>query len=270
MTITADAVTLTGTGQEDPRAPMVRLAQLFDAAPVPLHPADTSGVLAAHGTVDGQKVVAYCTDATTMGGAIGQDGCRRIVDAIDCGIRERWPVVGLWHSGGAKLGDGVEAMHGIGTMFSAMVRASGRVPQISVALGPAAGGAAYGAALTDLLVMAPAGRVFVTGPDVVRKVTGEMIDMEGLGGAAAHGRSGVVHVMADSEADAYVRTRRLCSLFARPGRFDLAQPWDGMDPGQLLPDRPRRAYDMRPLIRAILDPADGGFEELQPAGRRTS
>jgi acetyl-CoA/propionyl-CoA carboxylase carboxyl transferase subunit len=264
MTVIATrAVTETNSRDEDPRAPMVRMAQLFDTPPIPLHPSDSSGVQAAYGSIDGQRVVAYCTDGSTMGGAIGLDGCLHIVDAIDRGIRERWPVVGLWHSGGAKLADGVEAMHGIGSMFAAMVRASGRVPQISVVLGPAAGGAAYGAALTDLLIMAPAGRVFVTGPDVVRQVTGEMIDMEGLGGAEAHGRrSGVVHVVADSEADAYARARRICSLFARPGRFDLSQPWEGPDPSDLLPDRPQRAYDVRPLIRTILD--GDGFEELQP------
>ena len=104
---------------------------------------------------------------------------------------------------GARLAEGVEALDAVGQVFAAMVRASGRVPQISVVLGPAAGGAAYGPALTDLVIMAPQGRVFVTGPDVVRSVTGETVDAEGLGGPDAHGRrSGVVHVVADSEADA--------------------------------------------------------------------
>jgi acetyl-CoA/propionyl-CoA carboxylase carboxyl transferase subunit len=201
-----------------------------------------------------------------MGGAIGVDGCTHIVDAIDLAVRDRCPVIGLWHSGGAKLADGVEAMDGIGRMFAAMVRASGRVPQISVALGPAAGGAAYGAALTDIVIMAPAGRIFVTGPDVVRSVTGERIDMEGLGGPDAHGRrSGVVHVLADSETDAYDRARRICTLFTRQGRYDLSGLSGGADPSALMPDRRQRAYDMRPIIRTILDSDEsgGGFEEFQ-------
>ena len=123
-------------------------------------------------------MVAYCTDAQKMGGAMGSDGCRHIVDAIDTAVRERVPVIGIWHSGGARLAEGVEALDAVGEVFAAMVRASGRVPQISVVLGPAAGGAAYGPALTDVVIMGPAGRVFVTGPDVVRSVTGEDVDME--------------------------------------------------------------------------------------------
>jgi acetyl-CoA/propionyl-CoA carboxylase carboxyl transferase subunit len=248
----------------DPRDPAWRLSQLLDEGPDPLHERDRSGVLSVAGRIDGQRVVAYCTDGTIMGGAIGADGCRHIVEAIDLAVRDRCPVIGMWHSGGAKLADGVEAMDGIGRMFAAMVRASGRVPQISMALGPAAGGAAYGAALTDVLIMSPGGRVFVTGPDVVRSVTGEQIDMEGLGGAEAHGRrSGVVHVLADSEPDAYARARRITALFARPGMFEphLLGGDDGEDPAGVLPDRPQRAYDVRPLLRRILD--TGQFEEFQ-------
>src|SRR5688500_4723404 len=107
-----------------------------------LVPRDTSGVLAARGTVSGTRAVAFCTDATVMGGAMGVDGCRHIVDTIDTALRERMPVVGVWHSGGARLAEGVTALHAVGEVFEAMVRASGRVPQISVVLGPAAGGAA--------------------------------------------------------------------------------------------------------------------------------
>src|SRR4051794_13908867 len=203
----------------DPRDPELRLTCLFDHDTMaPLRPRDTSGAFAARGRIDGAKVVAYCTDATMSGGAMGAEGCRHIVEAIDTALRLRCPVIGLWHSGGARLAEGVEALDTVGQVFAAMVRASGRVPQISVVLGPAAGGAAYGPALTDLVIMAPQGRVFVTGPDVVRSVTGETVDAEGLGGQDAHGRrSGVVHVVADSEADALARARRLTELFARPG-----------------------------------------------------
>ena len=111
-----------------------------------------------------------------------------------------------------------------------MVRASGRVPQISVVLGAAAGGAAYGPALTDIVIMAPDGRVFVTGPDVVKSVTGEQVDMEALGGPSAHGRkSGVVHIVADSEADALRRARKVASLFSRPGIAGFANMTDDPD-----------------------------------------
>ncbi|WP_246258268.1 acyl-CoA carboxylase subunit beta [Amycolatopsis anabasis] len=228
-----------------------------------MNSSEGSEVRVATGRVNGAPVVAYCTDATTMGGALGARGAGDIVGAIDLAVRERCPVIGLWHSGGAKLADGVESMDGVGRMFAAMTRASGRVPQLSVVLGPAAGAAAYGPALTDLVVMSEAGRVFVTGPDVVRSVTGEQIDMAGLGGADAHGRrSGVVHVTVDSESEAYERTRRLAGFFASPGLFDPHALRGGTDPGLALPESPRRAYDVRPLVRAVLD--DDAFEELQP------
>src|SRR5215204_118157 len=241
------------------RDPQRRVGNLVDpGTTIPLRPRDSSGVFIARGRIDGAKVIVYCTDATKMGGAMGAEGCRHIVEAIDTAVRERCPVLGLWHSGGARLAEGVEALDGVGQVFAAMVRASGRVPQISVVLGPA-GGAAYGPALTDVVIMASDGRVFVTGPDVVRSVTGEQVDMEELGGPSAHGRkSGVVHVVADDEADAFRRARRLTGLFARPGRFDLRNVGDGEDLRALLPERPQRAYDVRPLVRRILD-ADEGF-----------
>jgi acetyl-CoA/propionyl-CoA carboxylase carboxyl transferase subunit len=256
----------------DPRDPEVRLSALLDTdSMVPLRPRDASGVYAVRGRIDGARVVAYCTDATKMGGAMGSEGCRQIVEAIDTAVRERCPVIGLWHCGGARLAEGVESLDAVGQVFAAMIRASGRVPQISVILGPAAGGAAYGPALTDVVIMAPAGRIFVTGPDVVRSVTGEQVDMEALGGPSAHGkRSGVVHVVADDEGDAYVRARRITGLFARPGLFDPHKVPEGDDMGALLPDRPQRAYDVKPLLRTLMDTEEGPdgqpvsvFEELQ-------
>ncbi|MGH3622578.1 MAG: acyl-CoA carboxylase subunit beta [Sciscionella sp.] len=269
MTVLASRPQSVGPEREpDFRDPEVRLAALLDEdSLVLLRPADSSGVQIVRGRIDGARVIAYCTDATKMGGAMGAEGCRHMVEAIDTAVRERAPVIGLWHCGGARLAEGVEALDGVGQVFAAMVRASGRVPQISVVLGPAAGGAAYGPALTDVVIMAPAGRVFVTGPDVVRSVTGEQIDQEGLGGADAHGkRSGVVHVIADSEPDAYTRARRITGLFARPGLFDLHSLREETDLRALLPEQPQRAYDVRPLVHSILD-ADpdgtGSFEELQ-------
>jgi acetyl-CoA/propionyl-CoA carboxylase carboxyl transferase subunit len=252
----------------DSREPVIRLTALFDPdSLVLLHEPDRGGVLAARGRVNGNPVIAYCTDATIMGGAMGTEGCAHLIDAIDLAVRERCPVIGLWHSGGAKLAEGVESMHAVGQMFAAMVRASGRVPQISVVLGPAAGAAAYGPALTDLVIMSGAGRVFVTGPEVVRSVTGEQIDMAGLGGPEAHGpRSGVVHVVAETERDALDRARSIVSMLAGPGLFDLSSVSEERDLSALLPESPKRAYDVRPLVRAILDEPLGRptFEELQP------
>jgi acetyl-CoA/propionyl-CoA carboxylase carboxyl transferase subunit len=252
----------------DPRDPAVRLGRLLDAGPiVPLHAPDASGVRAVRGRIAGRPVYAYCTDATTMGGALGAEGCGHIVSAIDAALRDRVPVVGLWHSGGARLADGVQSLDAVGRMFAAMTRASGRVFQLSVVLGPAAGGAAYGAALTDLVVMGGGGRMFVTGPDVVRAVTGERVDMEALGGGDAHGRrSGVAHQVHGSEGEALAAARRLVELVVRPGILDPGTVGTDRDPRALLPESPRRAYDVRPLVRELLDTDPGGatFEELQP------
>lgn len=252
----------------DPRDPIVRLTALFDGGTVDvLHEPGSSGVVTARGRIDGAKTVAYCTDATRSGGALGREGCARLVEAIDTGVRLRLPVIGIWHSGGARLAEGVASLDGVGQMFAAMVRASGRVPQVSVVLGAAAGGAAYGSALTDLVVMAPEGRVFVTGPDVVRRVTGEHVDQESLGGPAVHStRSGVAHVVADSEADALRRVRTLTGFFTRPGGFDARETPREVDLRGLLPEQRQRAYDVRPLVSGLLDDDHEGcssFVELQ-------
>ena len=273
-TTTSDTVGHTSSSADrpaiDPRDPILRLENLFDPASVELlTEPDSSGAVAVRGRVDGVPTIGYATDGTVMGGAMGVDGCRHIVAAIDTAITEDLPVVGIWHSGGARLAEGVEALHGVGLVFEAMVRASGRVPQISVVLGPAAGGAAYGPALTDVVVMAPDGKVFVTGPDVVRSVTGEQVDMEGLGGQDVHHRkSGVCHIAARDERDALNRARRLVGLMSDQGEYDPhAMDSDHTDLAGLLPESPRRAYDVRPLVHGLLDSSevDGStsFEELQ-------
>jgi acetyl-CoA/propionyl-CoA carboxylase carboxyl transferase subunit len=255
MSMTLTAPPESPTEERDPRDPELRLERLFDAGSLrPMHERDASGVFAATGTVNGSTVLAFCTDATTMGGAMGADGCRHIVDAIDSAVREHVPVIGLWHSGGARLAEGVEALHAVGLVFQAMIRASGRVPQISVVLGPAAGGAAYGPALTDLVIMSTGGRVFVTGPDVVRSVTGENVDMESLGGADTHGRrSGVVHIVTASDDEALATARHAATLLAQQGRFDLATLGPDRDLAVLLPESRKRAYDVHPLVTGILD-----------------
>ena len=257
MSILTTAPVPAGVVTRDFRDPEVRLELLFDQGTVrPLSGRDTSGAMSARGTIQGCPVIGYVTDGTIMGGAMSSAGCQHIADAIDTAVRDRMPVMGLWHSGGARLAEGVEALDGVGKVFAAMVRASGRVPQISVVLGPAAGGAAYGPALTDIVIMSPGGRVFVTGPEVVRSVTGEDVDMEQLGGPDTHGRrSGVVHLVASSEAEALGQARVIGGLLARPGQFDLTALPAGEDPARLIPDSTKRAYDVHPLITGLLDAA---------------
>ena len=249
--------------QLDSRAPEVRLGLLLDEGSLQeLSPRDDSGVYTVRGRINGSPVIAYASDPLKMGGAMGEAGCVWIVEAIDLALRERVPVVGLWHSGGARLAEGVTALHAVGLVFAAMIRASGRIPQISTVLGPAAGGAAYGPALTDVVIMSTGGRVFVTGPDVVRSVTGENVDMESLGGADTHGRrSGVVHITTETELEAISRTREVTDLLARQGGFDESLLGPDTDVAALLPENPKRAYDVHPLVTGVLD--DDSFLELQ-------
>ena len=170
-------------------------------------------MLAAVGRVHGRRVVVFCSDATVMGGAMGDEGCKVVVDAYHRAMTDGMPIIGLWHSGGARLAEGVLSLHAVGRIFQVMTQASGKIPQISVVLGPAAGGAAYGPALTDVVILGPEGRIFVTGPDVVRSVTGEDVDMLRLGGPEPHGRrSGVVHILTESEHEALERARTVASL----------------------------------------------------------
>jgi acetyl-CoA/propionyl-CoA carboxylase carboxyl transferase subunit len=183
------------------------------------------------------------------------------VRAIDLATAEGMPVIGLWHSGGARLAEGVEALDAVGLVFNAMIQASGKIPQISVVLGPAAGGAAYGPALTDVVIMSEDGRVFVTGPEVVRSVTGENVDMESLGGADTHGRrSGVVHITTDTEAEALESARAVTTMLAAQGTFDLSLIGPDHDLAALLPENPKRAYDVHPIVAALVD--DGELVEL--------
>ncbi|SEF65082.1 acetyl-CoA/propionyl-CoA carboxylase carboxyl transferase subunit [Thermomonospora echinospora] len=268
--MTASAIGRPAVADPGSRDAAQRLSRLLDPGSLsPLREPGATGVHTARGLIEGAKAVAFCTDATVMGGALGAAGCDDIVAAIDTAVRERCPVIGIWHCGGARIDEGVRSLEGVGRVFAAIVRASGRVPQLSVVVGPAAGGAAYGPALTDLVIMAPDARLFVTGPDVVRDVTGEDVTMADLGGPEPHGRrSGVCHVRADSEDDAYVRARRIATLLGRPGVFDPRLVQDEDDLRQLLPARPNRAYDVKPLLRRILDgPATGaeGLEEVQAA-----
>ena len=245
---------------QDPRNPNFRLQELLDPGSVELiTPDDDSGMLAAVGTINGCRVVAFCSDATVMGGAMGVQGCDVVVQAYERAMIDRVPILGIWHSGGARLAEGVLSLHAVGKIFHAMTQASGHIPQISIVLGFAAGGAAYGPALTDVVILAPEGRIFVTGPDVVRSVTGEDVDMLRLGGPDTHGRrSGVVHLVAEDEPDALLQGRRITTLLASQG---VTEPEVAdTDLAALLPESPRRAYDVHPLINGVLD--EGSTVEL--------
>jgi len=245
----------------DPRSPRVRLEAFFDPGTFrPITPEDDRGVLVGVGSVHGAEVVAFCTDPTVQGGAMGAEGCRAIITAYDRAFADSCPVVGIWHSGGARLREGVASLDGVGRVFAAMTRISGKVPQISIVLGPAAGGAAYGPALTDIVILGPEGRIFVTGPEVIRSVTGEQVDMERLGGPDPHGRrSGVVHLVSETEAEALEEGRRLAHLLGRQGSLDIAAI-DDPDLGDLLPESSKRAYDVHPLVERFLD--EGSMVEL--------
>ncbi|WP_326950690.1 acyl-CoA carboxylase subunit beta [Amycolatopsis sp. NBC_01307] len=232
--------------ERDPRVRVTRFAGAFAE-----RRADGGGLWGT-APVCGVTVVVFALDPRDRGGAMGAANCEIIVEAYEHALERRLPIVGLWHSSGAKLQDGVVSLHAAARVFAIMTRASGRVPQISVVLGPAAGGAAYGPALTDVIVMAPRARLFVTGPDVIRSVTGEVIDAESLGGPAQHaGRSGVAHLAAGSEADAYRQAGLLAGLLADRRAVDPALAGDrGF--ADLLPV-PDTAYDVRPVVARLLD-----------------
>jgi len=238
----------------DPRDPLLRLETFFDPGSVELiTPRDDSGMLAARGTVAGRAAVAFASDATVQGGAMGEAGCDVILTAYERALADGVPVVGLWHSGGARLREGVVSLHAVGQVFAIMTRASGRIPQISVVIGAAAGGAAYGPALTDIVVLGPDGRVFVTGPDVVRSVTGEHVDALRLGGPEPHGRrSGVVHVVTSTTEEAFEQGRRLVGLLGGRGHVD-PEAVEDRDPSVHLPESAKRAYDVHPIVADMLD-----------------
>lgn len=236
------------------RDPMTRLTALFDAGTMDAAADGCDGgeVRVAVGLIAGAAAVGFACDPRTQGGALGKAGCAVIVGAYREAVSRGVPIIGLWQSGGARLAEGVASLHAVGTVFAAMTAASGIVPQISVVLGPAAGGAAYGPALTDIVILSRQGRIFVTGPDVVRSVTGEDVDMERLGGAEPHSRhSGVAHLVTQTDAEALLRARELVTLLGDQGTV-TGSP-ENRDMSGLLPDSPRRAYDVHPLISRLLD-----------------
>jgi acetyl-CoA/propionyl-CoA carboxylase carboxyl transferase subunit len=263
-TTTGADVTADVSVEIDLRDPQLRLQTFFDDGTVELiTERDDSGMLAGRGLVDGTPAVAFASDATIQGGAMGEAGCKVVVEAYERALEDSVPVIGLWHSGGARLREGVVSLHAVGLVFAIMTRASGKIPQISVVIGPAAGGAAYGPALTDIVILGPEGRIFVTGPDVVRSVTGESVDALRLGGPEPHGRrSGVVHVVTDTTEEAYGKARLLTSLLGAQGELDLAAVQE-RDLAASFPESAKRAYDIHPLLQTLVDdPAES--IELHP------
>ena len=247
----------------DPKDPVVRITRLIDSDSFNFLLSRTDcGMVAATGTIKGNKVVLFASDATSKSGALGIEGSNVILAAYREAMAYQLPIIGIWHSGGARLSDGVLSLNAFGEVFQAMVLASGRIPQLSLVLGPTAGGGAYGPALTDVVVLAPEGRIFVTGPDVVKSVTGEDIDIASLGGPEAHSKnSGLAHVIAPTEDIAFEEIRDLVSLFADQGHFtsDIVDK----DLSVYVPNIEKRSYEVHPLIDAILD-SDGEKLELLP------
>ena len=251
------------TQEVDPRDPQLRIARLLDPNTTQLiTPRDESGMIAATGSIKGNKVIVFASDATIKSGALGVAGAKVIVAAYKEAMSQQLPIIGIWHSGGARLSDGVLSLDAFGEVFQAMILASGRIPQLSLVLGPTAGGGAYGPALTDIVVLAPEGRIFVTGPDVVKSVTGEDVDMAMLGGPEAHSKnSGVAHVIASTEQEAFDEIRDVTSLFADQGH--MKTDLEDIDLSVFVPEVSKRSYEVHPLIDAVLD-KDGEKLELLP------
>ena len=241
------------TAQLDPRDPESRIARLLDGGKFEfLIPRTDCGMVAVSGDIKGNKVVVFASDATIKSGALGVEGSKVIVTAYKAAMGAQVPIIGIWHSGGARLSDGVASLDAFGEVFQSMISASGRIPQLSLVLGPTAGGGAYGPALTDIVVLSPEGRIFVTGTDVVKSVTGEDTDMALLGGPEAHRKnSGLAHIIATDEDEAITDIRTLTDLFANQG-FMNAEVKD-IDLAAFVPQSKVRTYEVHPLVEAILD-----------------
>ncbi len=241
------------TTQLDPRDPETRIARLLDDGKFEfLIPRTDCGMVAVIGNIKGNKVIVFASDATIKSGALGVEGSKVIVSAYKAAMGAQVPIIGIWHSGGARLSDGVASLNAFGEVFQSMISASGQIPQLSLVLGPTAGGGAYGPALTDIVVLSPEGRIFVTGPEVVKTVTGEDIDMALLGGPEAHRKnSGLAHIIAPTEQEAIDDVRDLTALFANHGVMnpDVAD----IDLSVFVPQSQVRTYEVHPLVDAILD-----------------
>jgi acetyl-CoA carboxylase carboxyltransferase component len=229
----------------------------------------TDGVVAGSGTIDGRRVFAYAQDFTLFGGSLGEAHAAKIQKVLDLAVSTGSPVIALNDSGGARIQEGVMALNGYGGIFRRQVEASGVIPQISVILGPCAGGAAYSPALADFTFMVrETARMYLTGPDVVEAVTGRRVTHEELGGADVHGRnSGVATVVHDDEETCLADVRYLISLLPRnylepaPVTQESGATSDWRPKlAEIVPVEPNRPYDMRQVFAELTD--DGEFFEL--------
>jgi len=230
-------------------------------------------VVTGVGTIHGRQVALFSQDFTVFGGSLGESAGNKIVKVMDLAIATGVPIIGILDSGGARIQEGVIALGKYGEIFKRNTMASGVIPQISLIMGPAAGGAVYSPALTDFVIMVDkTSNMFVTGPDVIKTVTGEDVGMEELGGARTHNeRSGVAHYLADDEADAIDYARALLSYlpennlsetvqYAAEGELEITAADEKLN--TIIPDSPNQPYDMNVVIQGIVDGRE--FLEVQP------
>jgi len=229
-------------------------------------PAD--GVITGHGKVDGRIVFAYAQDFTARAGSLGEMQAKKICKVMDMALKTGSPVIGMNDSGGARIQEGIDALSGYGEIFFRNSAASGVIPQISAIMGPTAGGAVYSPAMTDFIFMVKeSSYMFITGPNVIKAVTGEEISFEELGGAMTHNeKSGVAQFACESDEDCIMNIRKLLSYLPSNNMEDppMAVPTD--DPNRMdasldtiIPDNPNRSYDIKDVITSIVD--DGEYFE---------
>ena len=232
------------------------------------HP-DGDGVVTGQGTVAGRLVFVYAQDFTVNGGSLSKTMSEKICKVMDTAMKVGAPVIGLNDSGGARIQEGIDALAGYGEIFERNILASGVIPQISLIMGPCAGGAVYSPALTDFVLMVDkTSYMFLTGPAVVKSVTGEVVSQEELGGSRIHAsKSGVAHFAAETEEDAIASIKRLLSFLpqnnlgtapVRPTNDPINRVDDALN--TIVPDNPNKAYDMYAVIRSVVD--DGDFFEV--------
>ncbi len=220
------------------------------------------GVVTGYGTIHGRLVYVFSQDFTVFGGSLGEMFANKIVKIMDLALKTGAPIIGLNDSGGARIQEGVISLGGYAEMFWRNVQASGVVPQISAVLGPCAGGAVYSPAMTDFIVMTRGtSHMFITGPEVIKAVTGEDVTFDALGGAMAHAaKSGVAHLVAGTEHEALELVRKLLSYMPQnnvedPPFVETGDPADRQDAelDDVVPDDPDHPYDMRDVVTRVVD-----------------
>jgi methylmalonyl-CoA decarboxylase subunit alpha len=234
------------------------------------------GVVVGHGTIGGRVTFIYAQDFTVIGGSLGEMHAMKICKAMDMAVKVGAPIIGINDSGGARIQEGVDALAGYGAIFYRNTRASGVVPQVSVIMGPCAGGAVYSPALTDFTIMVEkTANMFITGPQVIKAVTGEEVSAEALGGAAVHAAtSGCASLKYEDEASAIAGIKRLLSFLPQNNIEDPPLGAADDDPGRIapglgdiVPGQSNKPYDIRDLLRLVFDAAPGGEDgifEIQP------